>query len=152
MRLGGDRGLRRAVEEPPDDVLAAEGRLFGRYLVGREPTPAMIERYVAANLTHFTEPLRADDAAVLAFVRRHPRSIGSLDAAAGLLRPGGPLRNKILLMAAILETTPEFADQFLPRQVGPLALVLQVGVAGAMAVMQAIVGAVLYRSLVRRAT
>ena len=30
-------------------------------------------------------------------------------------------------MAAILETTPEFADDFLPHQVGPLALVVRVG-------------------------
>ena len=63
-----------------------------------------------------------------------------LDAAAGLLRPGGALRNRILLMAAILETTPEFADHFLPQHMGPLALVLHVGVAGTVAVLNALGG------------
>jgi hypothetical protein len=55
-------------------------------------------------------------------------------------------------MAAILESTPEFADHFLPRQVGPLALALRVGIAGTIAVANAIVGAVLLKALARRAT
>ena len=135
-----------------DAALAGEARLFGRYLVGREPGEAPVERYVAACRTHFPEAARADDAAVLAWVRRHPWSVGMLDAASGLLRPGGPLRNRILLMAAILESTPEFADHFLPRQVGPLALALRVGAAGAVAVANAVIGAVLLKALVRRAT
>ena len=134
-----------------DTALAGEARLFGRYLVGREPSDALVARYVAACRTHFAEPPRADDAAVLAWVRRHAWSIGMLDAASGLLRPGGPLRNRILLMAAILESTPEFADHFLPRQVGPLALALRVGVAGTIAVANAVAGAVLLKALARRA-
>ena len=133
-----------------DDELAAEARLFARYLVGRDPIPAHVDRYVAASRAHFGEPLAVEDAAVLAWVRRHAWSVGMLDAAAGLLRPGGALRNRILLMAAILETTPEFADHFLPRQVGPLALVLRLGVSGLVAVVNAIAGVALHRFAVRR--
>ena len=137
--------------EETDEARADEARIFGRYLVGREPTGVQIERYVAASRTHFTAPLPADDAAVLAWVRRHPWSTGPLDAGAGLLRPGGSLRNRVLLMAAILETTPEFADAFLPRQVGPLALAGRVAVGGFVAVVNAAVGVLLYKALVRRA-
>jgi hypothetical protein len=133
-----------------DEARAIEARIFARYLVGREPTPAQIERYVAASRTHFPDPPAAEDAAVLAWVRAHPWSTGLLDAAAGLLRPAGPLRNRVLLMAAILETTPEFADAFLPRQVGPLALVARVAVTGVLAVANAAVGAVLYKAIARR--
>jgi hypothetical protein len=132
-------------------ALATEARLFGRYLVGRDPGDAIVARYVAACRTHFADPPRADDAAALTWVRRHPWSVGPLDAASGLLRPGGALRNRILLMAAILESTPEFADHFLPRQVGPLALVVRVGTFGAIAVANAVVGAVLLKALARRA-
>ena len=135
-----------------DAALASEARLFGRYLVGRDPGDGLVARYVAACRTHFADTLRADDAAVLAWVRRHPWSVGMLDAASGLFRPGGPLRNRILLMAAILESTPEFADYFLPRHVGPLALAVRVGAAGAIAVANAVVGAVLLKALARRAT
>ena len=135
-----------------DDALALEARRFARYLVGRDPAEPQIERYVAACRTHFVAALARDDAAVLAWVRRHPWSIGPLDAAAGLLRPGGCLRNRILLMAAILETTPEFADHFLPRHVGPLALAARVVGAGVVAVANALVGMVLLRAVIRRAT
>ena len=127
-----------------DAALAREARLFARYLVGQAPTDALVARYVAANRALFTEAPAPPDVAIVAFVRRHPWSTGLLDAASGILRPGGPLRNKILLMAAILETTPEFADRFLPRQIGPLALVIRVGVAGVVAVTEVLLGAALY--------
>jgi hypothetical protein len=143
----------RAVDrlDSSDAALAAEARLFGRYLVGREPGEAVVARYVAACRTHFAEPPRADDAAALAWVRRHGWSVAMLDAASGLLRPGGALRNRILLMAALLESTPEFADDFLPRHVGPLALAVRVGAAGAVAVANAILGAILLKTVARRA-
>jgi hypothetical protein len=91
-----------------------------------------------------------EDAAVLAWVRRHPWSLGPLDAACGLVRPGGTLRNRVLLMAAVLEASPEFADDFLPRHLGPLALVARVAVAGMVAVANALGGLVLLRVAVRR--
>jgi hypothetical protein len=144
-----DRALVGAMEGA-DDTRADEARLFGRYLVGREPSPAHVERYVAACHTHFASPLAPEDAAVLAWIRHRPWSIGMLDAACGLLRPGGALRNRVLLMAAILETSPEFADDFLPHHSGPLALVLRVGVAGAVAVANALAGAILLQLATRR--
>lgn len=137
-------------EAESDEARATEARVFARYLVGRTPAPVHVARYVAASRTLFPDPLAAEDAAVLAWVRGHPWSLGALDAAAGLLRPGGALRNRVLLMAAVLETTPEFADHFLPRQLGPLALVLRVGAAGLVAVGNAVLGLVLYRAVARR--
>jgi hypothetical protein len=134
-----------------DDARAAEARLFTRYLVGREAPPALVDRYVEACRRLLPAAPDPSDDAVLAFARRHPWSIGCLDAACGLVRPGGDFRSRILLMAAVLETTPDFADQFLPRQMGPLALVAYVGVAGTAAVLQALVGLVLHRGLARRA-
>ena len=130
-------------------MLALEARRFGHYLVGRDPEPAVVARYVAASRTLFPEPLAPGDAAVVAFARTQAWATGPLDAAAGLLRPGGPLRNRILLMAAVLEATPAHADQFLPRQVGPLALVAKVGVAGLVAVASAVLGAPLHVALAR---
>jgi hypothetical protein len=135
-----------------DGDRAVEARIFARYLVGRNPSPAHVERYVAASRTHFPDPLPPDDAAVLAWVRRHPWSVGPLDAACGLARPGGALRNRVLLMAAVLEATPEFADDFLPHHLGPLALAARVGVAGVVAVANALGGLLLLKLAVRPAT
>src|SRR5438046_9346229 len=113
----------------PDDAdeapaLEAEARLFTRYLVGRPPPAELVDRYRAANAAIFTEPVAREDAALVAFARRHPWSVSLLDAASGLLRPGSLLRNKILLMAAILETSPAFAAELLPRDARPPRLLL----------------------------
>ncbi len=129
--------------------LEGEARVFGRYLVGREPPDELVERYRAANAAIFTEPVGPEDAALVAFVRRHAWSVSLLDAASGLLRPGNLLRNKILLMAAILETSPAFADDFLPRNTGPLRLLLGVFAHGTVAVARAVLGAVVYAAAIR---
>ena len=134
-----------------DEALAleAEARLFARYLVGRPPPAEQVERYRAANAAIFTEPVAREDAALVAFARRHPWSVSLLDAASGLLRPGSLLRNKILLMAAILETSPAFADEFLPRDARPLGLLLALVAHGTVAVARAALGAVVYAAAVR---
>jgi len=75
--------------------------------------------------------------------------VSLLDAASGLLRPGSLLRNKILLMAAILETSPAFADEFLPRDARPLGLLLALVAHGTVAVARAALGAVVYAAAVR---
>jgi hypothetical protein len=41
--------------------------------------------------------------------------LGPLDAGAALLDPDHQLRRRLVLMTAILETTPENCDLFLPR-------------------------------------
>lgn len=101
---------------PPAD-LADEARVLGRYLVGTEPPPALVARWAEAVQTLGLGPTSPADAAIVAFARRHPWSVGPLDTASGLLRRGGLLRQKLLVLAAVLEASPEFADEFLPRSV-----------------------------------
>jgi hypothetical protein len=133
------------VREAPggSDPLAAEARLFARTLVGRTPSAALVERYADANRTLFPTPASDADEALVAFARRHPWSTSLLDAACGWLRPGARLREKILVMAAVLETTPEFADEFLPRTAPPAALVVRLAGLGLLAAARAAVGILL---------
>ncbi|MCW5889098.1 MAG: hypothetical protein KIT14_00960 [bacterium] len=118
-------------------TLAREGSLLGRYLVGREPSPALVARYVDAARTLFAP---VSDEPVVAWMRRHPWSLPFLDAAAALRAPTGLLRGKVLIMAAILETSPEHADEFLPAVVSPVRLVWQLALSGTSAVLQALIG------------
>lgn len=135
--------------EPEDQELELEGRLFGRYLVGREPPRELVERYREANRILLGGTAPGSDAAVIAFARRHPWSIPFLDGATGLVRPGSLLRNKILVMAAVLEASPAFAEEFLSRTVHPVSLVLRVLGLATLAVVRAAVGVLVYAAAAR---
>lgn len=118
----------------PRPAPAAESVIFSRYLIGVTASAELSDRYALACAALFPEPPSAPDAALVAFALRHPRWIAALDAAAALVRPGALLRRKILVMAAILETTPRHADLFLPRAQSPFGFfltVMRVGVASA---------------------
>lgn len=84
------------------------------------------------------------DANRLGFVRRHPWSLGPLDAAAALLDPSGQLRSRVLVMAALLEATTSHADDFLPRAFALPALFLRLAASGSAAVAAALVGVLLW--------
>jgi hypothetical protein len=133
---------------PDDAALATEARTFARYLVGRVPPDEIVARYVDASRTLFPAPAASEET-VVGFARRHPWSVGFLDAAGGLLHPGSLLRSKILVMAAILEASPTFADDFLPRAVHPVGLVLQLAVHGSLAVVRALLGPLVWAAASR---
>lgn len=135
------------VQDPQQ--LQIEALAFSRYLVGRDPSRELIDRYEKANRALFTEPVEQRDAALVEFVNRHPWSVSLLDAASGLLRPNGLLRGKILTMGAILEASPEFADQFLPRHAHPVTLVVRLSLLGFVAAARAALGTLLYAVAVR---
>lgn len=133
------------------DALEAEGRAFARHVVGAEPSPELLARYRDACARLFPSPPDAVDAALLAFAARHPWSVGPLDAATGLLRRESRLRARLLVMAAVLETTPRFADDFLPRPTRRLALLGRLGVIGLAAAGRAVAGVLLYGAIRTRA-
>lgn len=129
----------RAVSEDTD--LEREARIFTRYLVGRDAPDELVARYRDASRVLLYQPPDARETAVVEYVRRHAWSLPFLEAASALLRPGSLLRNKVLMMGAILETSPAFAEEFLPRNVSLLALVFRVLASGTAAVVRTIVGA-----------
>jgi hypothetical protein len=146
------RALFLFVEAEGTDTLAAEARVFGRYLVGTEVSTILVDRYVAASRRVFAGVAAPADAAVLAFARQHPWAVGCLDGAAALRRPASLLRSKLLVMSAICEASPEAGAAFLPRVVAVPWLLVRLGVAGTAAVLQAVVGLALLPWVERRAS
>jgi len=124
--------------------LEAEARIFARYLVGQTPPRELIDRYVEANRILRTPSVTDQDAALVAFVRRHPWTVSFLDAATGILRRDGLLRSKLLIMAAILEASPAFAGEFLPRTARPIGLIVRLLSLGVVAAVQVGIGVALY--------
>jgi hypothetical protein len=133
-----------------DSVLRTEAIAFSRYLVGSEPSSALIERYCQANAELFAGDVAPDDAALLDFARRHGWAIPMLDAAMAMTRPESLLRKKLLVMMAILETTPEHVARTEARSVGLPRLAWRLGTAGVTAAFNLAAGLALSVAIRRR--
>lgn len=96
-----------------DPSLAREAEVFARYIIGRSPSPAEIERYArGAHTLH--GGAAPGEARVVDFAVRRRLALPFLDGACGLMDPDSLLRRKLILMLAILETSPGHADAFEP--------------------------------------
>jgi len=72
------------------------------------------------------------------------RKMAWADAGLALLRPSSVLRRKLLVMVAILEASPEFAEDFLPRRCPP-PRAIPVACAAVRSVYRGIAGAALVK-------
>lgn len=92
-----------------------EPRILAKYLTGRSIQQPLSDRYrKAVSLLSVQES--AGDAKLLSFVLRHPGALPFIDAAVALRRPESALRQRVIIMAAILEATPDYCDEFLARR------------------------------------
>lgn len=111
---GLERGIRDVLGErvgeaaSADGALADEARLFAHHLLGVALSPSLVERYRQAI---GTGRFGSEDG-VLRFVRKHPWSLPLLDGAEAVRARATPLRQRLHLMAALLETTPEHASWY----------------------------------------
>ena len=110
--------LSRTIDEP----LEREAEAIGRYLLGSAPSAVEIERYVRGVRALFPDAPRRETA-VVEFALRRPWALPLLDGACGLVEPDSLLRRKLILMLAVLETSPGLAEAFEPVT-GPRAAVL----------------------------
>jgi hypothetical protein len=123
--------------------LREEGALLARYLLGREAPPEAAQRYVEGCAQLFVDPASPEDSSLMTFIRRHAWSLPCLDAACGLLHPRSLLRQKLILMLAILETIPGLAETFIARPAPRFAVLLRLAATGFVASLKIAAGVVL---------
>jgi len=123
-----------------DAALGREGQIIARYLAGGPVPDELVNRWMEACRRCFPTPLPPPDRALVDFVVRHPWSVSYLDAACGLVRRDGALRSRVLIMAAILEASAPFADEWLPRSVSRAAFVTRLAALGMVAVARTAIG------------
>lgn len=102
--------------------LRNQALLFSKYLLDVKPTEQLIDRYIEANARLFTDPPSPREARLFRTLERAPWLLSILDAPAAYFEPDGLLRRKLLLMAAILEATPEHAEKFLAATRSPMVV------------------------------
>jgi len=123
-----------------ENRLKNEATLISKYLICKKPTNDLVNRYVEANFMLFgTEKLKYKNSE-LSFIYRHPMSLPYIDAAICLFAPKSILRKKIIVMAAILETTPSFANFFIKTPKSALISILSVGWQGACILFKILIG------------
>jgi hypothetical protein len=125
-------------------LLEREAGTIGGYLVGQAIPDHLVQRYVQANLELLRETPRAQELALLDLIHARPWTLPLIDTACALLDRRGLVRRKILIAAAILETCPEFATEFLPRAVGRWQLMATLAGAGLRTAVNLAGGIVLY--------
>jgi hypothetical protein len=96
-------------------ALEDEARVFGRYLLGSEPTQAAVQLYCRAICKRAVDCSRRDDK-IIRFALCNPSLLSFIDGALAFSKERSVLREKLLIMTAILETQPEHADLFLPQE------------------------------------
>ncbi len=132
------------------DALRREADAFCRYLVDAPPPDALIERYVRANDVLLTEAPSPGDQAVIDFACAHPRSIAMLDAGTALSGKAPLFRKKLLVMMAIVETTPAFVGQTEPRNASLPGLAARLGLSAARMAVNVAAGLALSTAIARR--
>lgn len=134
-------------------TLHNEARALGRFILGAPVDAEFVERYAAAHahVLRVLPPSRRGDAAIVALGVKRPALLPFLAAASAVRARDGLLHKKSLLMAAILEASPRYADEFLPRSTGPVRLVLMLGWTGAITAIQVAIGWPLLWMVGRRA-
>lgn len=121
------------------NVVEREFEVFARLVVGHAPPPALAARYADGVAKLFAG---GDESPALRAARRGPTAAGLLDAGCALLRRDDPLRHRLLLATAVMEATPEFTGQTLPRSPTLSRLLAETLWHGGMAGAKMIAGAV----------
>ncbi len=128
---------------PPETPAIA--RLVGRHLIGEDPTAEEAARWLHA-VELAAAPLEHErDRRLWALATRSGPALGLVDAGLALADPHSPVRQRVCLMLAVLEASPEHVGRFEARPIGPggwLALSLR----GALAVLRSAGGLALVRS------
>ncbi len=102
-------------ESDPPLLFHKEGRIFARHLVGESIPEDIARRYADFCELHTrAERRKPSNAGIMRFARRHPWSIGLLDAGCAILEKDHLLRRQLLALSAILEASPHYTEHFLP--------------------------------------
>lgn len=124
----GPRDPDRPLTDDARRTLERECALFGRYLIGQQPSPYVTAQYVRAAAAHALSDdgaFPAFDRAVLGFARRNRLFARWADAYCAIFRRTGPLRRKLVALAAVLEHAAPSCEAFdRPAGRGPAAAVL----------------------------
>jgi hypothetical protein len=99
----------------PDEQLISEAKIFCRYLLNKKADEHAISLYCEA-IQKTNIQLTEKDQRILRFILNVPFCIGFIDAAQALSYKDSPVRKRLFVMLAVLETIPEYYSCFASKQ------------------------------------
>ena len=121
----------------------AEADLLGRYLI-RIPPNDRVKLLYAKAMSTMNIQMDPVDQRLWNMIMHYPFTLRIIDSGLAVIRPNSAVRRKIYTMLALLETSPEYCDYFLPQAFRHL-YVVNVAFAGACAAVAALIGFVVLR-------
>lgn len=97
------------------DWLSSEVDVFAKYLVNKDVSKEIAERYVSS-ISQNTVELSPVEKRTLYFVNKHSWSIKFIDSVHGLRQPHSELRRRLYILLATLEADPNSTELFLPKE------------------------------------
>ena len=131
---------------PESDILTRECRVFTRYLSRRDATEYVVTKYLDAHrLLATLTPADRFEGVLVSWASATPTMARLADAYVRRCHPRGVLRKKLVLLLAVLETTPPFCDDI---DVAPdrssAAAVMSLAIAGVVGLGVTVVGVTLF--------
>lgn len=123
-----------------------QAQAFTHYLLKRPATTQALGLYEQA-INNKVSIDKADHK-LLAYIEKHPWSLGVIDAGLPYLKPYSEVRRRLYIMLAILEASPDYFDAFLPQKRSPLYLIY-IAYSGLRAIAKAVLGLVLIKVVTR---
>ena len=133
------------MSERSTDELTTEANTFTKYLLHKKPGKAAVELYVKAMQAN-PGKLDEGEAKLLRFSLKHAWLLSCIDGGLIFIRPHSEVRRRIYTMLSILETTSDFAQDFLPVQ-RSWPYIFVVGWAGIRGVVRAAVGVFIVKAV-----
>lgn len=110
---------------PMDEAeLQSEARVLARHLMGDNAPAELLSRYTNCVRSKIGAGLDDKQNFMTSLALKRPTWIGPLDAFLGIYDRNHDLRKRLLIMAALMETTPNFAPQFLSSKVSSTNLMM----------------------------
>ena len=129
-------------KDAPDGVAA---RRVARALIGEDPTAAETERWLRAVAQTGLPLERPIDRRLWAVAKRGNPWVGLVDAGLALTDPWSPVRHRIYLMLAVLETSTAHVARFEAREASAVITVAALVARGGFGVLRVIFGVALVR-------
>ena len=116
--------------------------ILTRYLVGRPVQSQTLYSLYEKSLANSSQS--NTESKLVNFSFSHPRFIPFIDAGLVFLRPTSEMRRRIYIVFSVLESTPEYADFFLPKKHTIVDFLIVFGT-GIRAVFRAIIGIIIIK-------